>query len=231
MKPVPFAQYLARQQKLDSAPSPAPAWPPRAKSSAKSSEPAVQSPLLRQPDKEKPDKPAELAHRLEQGRLQAFQDGREAARKDFEEERERLRDVVNAEIAKARAQWVGEEAARLVEAHRAALDAFEQRCALAVANILRPFLARQMIARVTDALVENLEAVFAARSQALFEFTGPPDLLAALKGRFDAVNARMEFKPDSSIDVRVRVEDTLIETQLGPWLQAVNAYPRDHADE
>jgi hypothetical protein len=231
MKPVPFAQYLARQQKLEAAPAPAAAWPPRPKTGARPSESQRQSPLLRQPEKEKPDRAAEFAGRLEQGRLRAFQDGRDAAQKDFEEERERLGDKVNAELAKARAQWAKEEAGRLAEAHRAAFVSFEQRCALAVANILRPFLVRQTITRVTDALVETLEAVFASRGQALFEISGPPDLLDALKDKFGAVNARMEFKPDSSIDVRVRVEDTLIETQLGAWLEALHAYTRDSAHE
>lgn len=233
MKPVPFAQYIARQQQSDSAPAEAPGntptWPPRAKTLP--GEPPKPSPLLRKIDKEQPDKAEETARRLEQGHLRAFTEGREAARKELEDERSHMREALNGEIAKARAQWAAEEAARLAEAHRAAFDSFEQRCAQAVANILRPFLVQQAIARVTEALVDNLETLFAARAPALFEVSGPADLLDALKEKFAARNARMEFKPDSSIDVRVRVEDTIMETQLGPWLQAIGALARGAAGE
>jgi hypothetical protein len=231
MKPVPFAQYLARQRKSDSTAAETAVWPPRAKTAAAPAPPPRPSPLLRQVEKESPDNAREMMGRLESGRLKAFEDGRESARGELEEERIRLRGTLKEEIAKARAQWVEEEAARFEAAHRAALDSFEQRCGQAVANILRPFLVQRMIVRVTDSLVENLEALFGARSQAVFEISGPADLLDALKARFGARNTRMEFNAGSSIDVRVCAGDTIIETQLGRWLEAVGAMTRGAGDE
>jgi hypothetical protein len=230
MKPVPFAQYLARQQQAETRRAESPAWPPRGKAEGQQ-EPPRKSPLLRQVEKEKPEARPDPARRLEQAHLMAFEEGRGAARKELDDERARLREALDAEIAKARAAWAAEEGARLVEAHRAAFDAFETRCAQAVAGILRPFLVQRTIARVTDALVENLEALFAARAPGLFEISGPPDLLDAIRLKFAAGAARMEFKPDESIDVRVRVEDTIIETQLGPWLNALGALSRGGEDE
>jgi hypothetical protein len=230
MKPVPFAQYLARQQQAETRRPESPAWPPKGRGDA-SPEPARKSPLLRQTDKDRAEARPDPARRLEQAHLMAFEEGRGSARKELDEERGRLRDALDAEVAKARASWVADECARLAEAHRAAFEVFETRCAQAVASILRPFLVQQTIARVTDALVENLEALFAARAPGLFEISGPPDLLDALKEKFAAGAARMEFKPDDSIDVRVRVEDTIIETQLGPWLSALGALPRSGDQE
>ncbi|MCI4678835.1 hypothetical protein K9U39_00940 [Rhodoblastus acidophilus] len=232
MKPVPFAQYLARQQQAAGPePSEPRRWPPRAKAADAPAEPPRKSPLLREVEKPGAERDSEFARRLEQGRSEALDEGREAARKELDQERRRLREEMDAEIAKARAQWAEEEAAHLAQAHRAAFDALEQRCAQAVANILRPFLVQQSIVRVTDALVENMEALFAARVQSMFEISGPADLLAALEKKFAAHKATIAFTPDESIDVRVRVEDTIIETQLGPWLQALGALPRSGADE
>jgi hypothetical protein len=231
MKPVPFAQYLARQQQEEPRRPGAPAWPPRVNGGDQLPEPPRRSPLLRSVEKEKPEPKPDASRRLEQAHLKAFEEGRAAARKELDDERGGFRAALDAELARARAAWAAEEGARLAQAHRAALDSFETRCAQAVANILRPFLVQETIARVTDALIENLEAMFAARAQGVFEISGPSDLLDALKEKFAAGAARMEFTPDDSIDVRVRVEDTIIETQLGPWLKVLGALPRGAADE
>jgi hypothetical protein len=233
MKPVPFAQYLARQQQQQEEPrrSGPPGWPPRAKGGDQPPEPPRRSPLLRSIEKDKLEAKPDSSHRLEQANLRAFEEGRAAARKELDDERGGLREALDAELAKARAAWAAEEGARLAQAHRAAIDSFETRCAQAVANILRPFLVRETIARVTDALVENLEAMFAARAQGVFEISGPADLLAALKEKFAVGGARMEFRPDDSLDVRVRVDETIIETQLGPWLEVLGALPRGLAQD
>jgi hypothetical protein len=233
MKPVPFAQYLARQQQEQAEPrrSGPLAWPPRATGDDQPPEPPRRSPLLRSVEKEKQDAKPNASLRLEQAHLRAFEEGRAAARKELDDERGGLREALDAELAKARAAWAAEEGARLAQAHRAAIDSFETRCAQAVANILRPFLVRETIARVTDALVENLEAMFVARAQGIFEISGPAELLAALKEKFAAGAARMEFRPDDSLDVRVRVDETIIETQLGPWLKVLGALPRGEAQD
>jgi hypothetical protein len=227
MKPVPFAQYLARQQRAASGPTEAKPWPPRARDAQT---PERKSPLLRELAKPASDAGAP-ARRLEQAHLKAFEEGRAAGLKESEDEIIRLRERQKDEIAKARANWAESEAERLAAAHRVAIEDFEQRCAQTVAHILRPFLTQLAIARVTEALVESLEALFAARSPSLFEISGPADLLAALEEKFSAHKARIAFTPDESIDVRVHVEDTILESQLGPWLEALGALPRSGADE
>jgi hypothetical protein len=234
MKPTPFAQYLARQQQAGPRAETPAAWPPKSRPGAAPAA-ARTSPLLRPNEKPEPQPKRDVALRQEEADLaahrKAHEDGREAARAELEQERGRLRAEFDAKIAAARAAWAAEEGGRLMEAHRAAIDSFEARCAQAVAGILRPFLVQETIARVTEGLVETLEALFAARAPGLFEISGPPDLLDALKEKFEAGAARMEFRPDPSIDVRVRVEDTLIETQLGPWMKALGALPRGRGDE
>jgi hypothetical protein len=96
-----------------------------------------------------------------------------------------------------------------------------------VANILRPFLSQLVIARVTESLVENLEVLFASRTRALFEVSGPQDMLDALREKFTARDVAFEFKPNDSIDIRVCVDDTIIETQLGAWMKALGALSAD----
>jgi hypothetical protein len=183
--------------------------------------------LLPQAEAEMPEIRPSTSQRIEQGRLLAFEDGREAARRELEDERTRMRDALAAEVAQERKKWAEEEAVLLASAHRAAFDDFETRCAQAVANILRPFMSPLAIGRVTEALVENLEALFASRTQALFEISGPPDLLEALREKFVDRDASIAFKPEDTIDVRVRLDDTIIETQLGAWMTALGALPRE----
>ena len=198
MKPVPFAEYMARKQQMAPSaerPPKSRPWPPRAQIAAAATEPSRKSPLLRRVEKTDGARNADAARRLELDHLRAFDEGRDAARKELDQELRRLREEMDKEIARARAQWAADEGERLAQAHRAAFDAFEQQCAQAVANILRPFLVQREIARVTDALVENLEALFEARVQSAFEISGPADLLAALEQRFSKGKASMTFTP------------------------------------
>jgi len=222
MKPIPFAQYMANvQSAAAAAPTERKQWPPSAKSEAPR-ESVRQSPLLRRVDEEVAERRADQSRRIDQGRLQAFADGREAAERDFEAQKAQMRAAMDAELATARAEWTAQEGERLAVAHRAAHEDFEARCSEAVANILRPFLTTAVIGRVTEALVENLNVLFASRTQSLFEISGPADLLEALRHRFGENGASIAYAPNDSIDVRVCVGDTTIETQLGAWMQALH---------
>jgi len=234
MKPVPFAEYLARQHSTP-APEATPQlpWPPPRKRMA-DEQAARTSPLLRRKEAE-PSPAAEepraaQAPKLEQSMLKAFDEGREAARREWQEERARLESGRALDLARERAKWSLEEGQRLVEAHRAAIADFETKCSQAVANILRPFLTQAVIARVTDALVQNIEVLFASRRRSLFEISGPQDLLDALKTKFADQQASIAYSLSDGLDVRVRVDETVIETQLGAWMQALGALPADPAE-
>src|SRR5208282_4616767 len=149
MKPVPFAQYLERQQATAQRAATEPiSWPARV-NTTESPEAPRNSPLLRRVEAERAEAKA-APQRLEQGRLLAFEEGRESARRELEDERARMREKLAIEVAAARAGWVGEEAERLAGAHRAAFESFEMRCAQAVANILRPFTFLLVIGAVTE---------------------------------------------------------------------------------
>jgi hypothetical protein len=238
MKPVPFAEYLARHQPT---PPPeeerAPLWPPPRKRSP-DEQAARQSPLLRRPegqrqeprfDEARAPEPHPSKPKLEQSLLKAFDEGREAARREWAEERAILKAEIAEQIARERDEWAADEGDRLLAAHRAAIADFETRCAQAVANILRPFLTQAVIARVTEALVQNIEALLASRKRSLFEISGPQDLIEALKQKFSDRPASIAYALSDGVDVRVRVDDTVIETQLGAWMQALGALPADPA--
>lgn len=251
MKPVPFAQYLAQKQLgaagsgssegVASPSAPPASWPPR-QAGGGGETPRV-SPLLRRLEAArgaanpagavksagaaKAGDAAEFRSLAEQKKAKAVEEARAAARQELEQEfaaeRARLIAEAEAERANERARWVAEEGARLAEAHRAAFEGFTQSCAQTVAAILRPFLVQREILRVTEALIENLENLFSARGAALFEIAGPPDLLAALESHFSAQKAQIRFIPADVIDVRATADDTILETQLGPWLEALGA--------
>jgi hypothetical protein len=227
MKPVPFAQYLERQQKVASRATVEPIiWPPHDRDD-ESQKTHRNSPLLQRREKPGAEPRPALAQHIDQTRQTAFEEGRDAARQELEQERVRLHESLGGEIEKARVLWLAEEAERLAASHRLAFESFETRCAQSVANILRPFLSQLVIACVTESLVENLEVLFASRTRALFEVSGPQDMLDALREKFTARDVAFEFKPNDSIDIRVCVDDTIIETQLGAWMKALGALSAD----
>jgi Skp family chaperone for outer membrane proteins len=234
MKPVPFAEYLARHK---AAPAPAPeskpSWPPP-RQHTPDEKPASLSPLLRKTEvqrvqalREVREDEARAAPKLEQSLLKAFEDGRAAMRREWDEERARLKEEIAEQVAREREHWAQTEGERLLAAHRAAMTEFETRCAQAVANILRPFLTQAVIARVTESLVQNIEVLITSRRRAMFEISGPQDLIEALKQKFSDRPASITYSLTDGVDVRVRVDETIIETQLGAWMQALGALSSD----
>ena len=240
MKPVPFAQYLARHQATPRAGSGAAPRGPLRKSGRRMTRRRARSPLLRKSESQRQEPRFEEARtpdarpataKLEQALLKAFEEGRDAARQEWAVDRADVKEEIEEQVARERENWAKAEGDRLLAAHRAAMADFETRCAQAVANILRPFLTQAVIARVTDALVQNIEVLFASRKRSLFEISGPQDLIEALKQKFSDRPASISYVLSDGVDVRVRVDDTVIETQLGAWMQALGALPADDASE
>ncbi|MET3414849.1 hypothetical protein [Methylobacterium sp. 1030] len=119
--------------------------------------------------------------------------------------------------AAERNRWVEDEAAVLGAAFAEQIQALEARLARSTARVLLPFLAeglRREALREVEALVSPLTEEGRCTTLTL---SGPEDLVSALAARLGVAPNALVIRFDAGPDVRVQVDDTVIETRLQAW--------------
>lgn len=154
-------------------------------------------------------------------REEAFVEGLAAAGREFEALLAKEREEFAMRLAAERETCIRQEAEKLSDKIKAALDMAEASIAASVARILRPFVDDAVRRKAVDELVEHVAALFRGRERPCIEIRGPEDLLAALQERLPPSTAAIEYLPDDSIDVRVAAGETMIESQLALWIARI----------
>lgn len=160
----------------------------------------------------------DLARRLDE----AFARGADEARltADAEHEQALAQALARAEQQHAaeRARWASEQADALSASLAAALEALEGRIADTVARVLTPFLTAEMRRGSVAALAESIRTLLSGTREPALRVSGPEDLLAALRERLGADPAAIEWEPNGQVEVTVRADDSVIETEIGSWI-------------
>ncbi|EIM24930.1 hypothetical protein [Microvirga lotononidis] len=142
---------------------------------------------------------------------------REAARRELEDaiaaERARYLEDMNEK----RAIWVEQQALQLSSQIAATLDRLEADLSAKVANILRPFVAEAFRQQALAEFKEVLATLLSGSNARLLNVSGPEDLLMALQGSLGPSRNMIEFTPGEHVEVSVKAQDTLAQTQLNAW--------------
>jgi hypothetical protein len=163
------------------------------------------------------------AQELEAARESARAEGFEAAQAEFAAEFERQRRNHLEALAVARQTWVEEEGEAVRAAVAGALAEIEMRLAQGVGKVLTPFVIDTLRNQMLTELVETIAALVGANQAILIKISGPPDLLEILRGKLKEVHAAIAYEATGGIEVSVRAEQTLIETQLSEWITRIRS--------
>ena len=125
------------------------------------------------------------------------------------------------QIADARLQWCTEEADRLADAFRTGLCALESHIAESLAPVLGAFVTSKVRERAVDDLCALMSTRLAQDNAAILKISGPADLLEMLRARLPDA-AGLEFQPGEQTEVRVVVDDTIMETQFAAWAERLS---------
>ncbi|QTL04331.1 hypothetical protein J5J86_03010 [Aquabacter sp. L1I39] len=183
------------------------------------SPPAVRPPAI--PERPRPDvrfSQDDLARAVELARTEARREAQEqaqAAIAALEAARAQDQSAAESRIAAVRADWTAEQADRLADGFRSALDGFGTQLSDALAPILAPFVTervRDQALRELDSLVKHQMAL----GSGAIQITGPQDLLDALGTRLGAASG-ITFTPGNTPEVRIEADGAVIETQLQAW--------------
>ena len=151
----------------------------------------------------------------------AYTRGREEGRAEAEARLEELRAADRAaaqdEVEAERIEFQLNQYAELDASIRAGFDEIGEKVGAAVASILAPFLAEEIVKRATDELCKKIARLCAGRSTGLITIRGPERLLNRLRERIADLPAAVEYVEEDGVEVVVETDSTQIMTKLRPW--------------
>jgi hypothetical protein len=120
----------------------------------------------------------------------------------------------------ARQGWAAAEGNALGEALLRAVSEVETRLAETTARVLRPFLETKIREAAVAELVTTIEAILTRDKAAQVEITGRDDLLDVVRARL-AGKVQATYASSEAGDIRVTIDQTVLETRLGAWVAAI----------
>jgi hypothetical protein len=159
--------------------------------------------------------------KVEDAYTRGYEAGRAVARAEHEEKLKQQQDYYAQQLSLERYTWANRESDVLAAQIADGLIEIEERIANTVGRLLRPFITKQAKDRAVGELVAALEVLLGTDDGVTLEISGPEDLLELLRGKLSNRNAAVLFAPGEGTEVRVAAGPTLIETNLGEWMQRV----------
>ncbi|MGO9007087.1 MAG: hypothetical protein ACLQIQ_03870 [Beijerinckiaceae bacterium] len=160
---------------------------------------------------------------LEAARECGRAEGLEAARQEFAAELERAARLHHEQLEAARRKWSEEESDALRASLTAGLAEMEARLAQGMSKVLAPFVIDALRKQMIEELTETIAVLTGSNETISIRISGPADLLDLLRGKLAEAPARIEYELSEGVDVSVRAEQTMIETQLNAWIARITA--------
>ena len=160
---------------------------------------------------------------LEAARESGRAEGLEAARREFAAELEQALQLHREQLAAARRKWSEEESTTLRASLTAGLTEMETRLAQSLSKVITPFVVDVLRKQMIEELTETIAVLIGSNETISIKIDGPADLLDFLRDKLAEVPARIEYEVTEGVDVSVRAEQTMIETQLSAWIARITA--------
>lgn len=129
---------------------------------------------------------------------------------------ERVRSAIR--LGEERAKWSDQQAVAIVSGFEAACREIETNIASSVARILLPFLTEAVRDKAIGSLVEQVAVLTGNSPVPVFKVTGPSELLDLVKTQLEASRRTgIAYEAADTSEVRVVVDQTVIETQISAW--------------
>jgi hypothetical protein len=173
------------------------------------------------------DVESDTEQRLEEAYIRGVLEGRAAAQAEYGAQLQQQSEAAENRLKSERERWVSDEGNRLSALIGASLEGIGTRVAGQVARILRPFLREQARERAMAELVSTLDALLMKGEFSKITILGPEDLIGVLKISLGSRADGMAFLiSESACDVSVTADDTILETRIGRWVDAIGEVPQ-----
>jgi hypothetical protein len=122
----------------------------------------------------------------------------------------------------ARLQWLEEEADALGQRMTQSFGGAFETLRSDVARILAPFVAREIEEMAQAELIDATRRAFADQDAPAIRLEGPRDLIERIARAFADQSAAVTLIEADSIDVKIDLSHTRLETRLDDWMRRLN---------
>jgi hypothetical protein len=155
----------------------------------------------------------------EETRQTLIEEGRAAAKAEFNDILEQERQEFLQRLEAERNSWASEEGNRLSEQFCSAIQDLTTNLESNLEQILEPFVVQSVRRKMLSSLIEQLRSLLADRDHPVIQLSGPMDLLEVVCTELNNADLATVVTEVGGIDVKARLETTLIETSIQEWLQ------------
>ncbi|WP_134496187.1 hypothetical protein [Microvirga pakistanensis] len=148
---------------------------------------------------------------------------REVAREQLARALKTEQDRQREELAVQREIWVEQEARQVASQIIDAIDDLESLLSERAARILASVIPEALRQNAITEFNKALSAILAGDVSPLLKVTGPEDLLKGIRDGLALRDRVVEFVPSDVVEVTLVAGDTTIQTQLGPWVDKLQA--------
>jgi flagellar biosynthesis/type III secretory pathway protein FliH len=163
------------------------------------------------------DREAELEAAVARGREEAEAEASSAIEQLEREHETRLA----ATLAAERARWVMTESAKMAGLLSMQLDELRREFGELVTRILKPFLTDALREKAVAELRRTILEAVAGNGGVEFAISGPADLTGQVRSLLADKSIPVAVTETSAIDVRVKIDQMLVETNLAAWVNAI----------
>jgi len=181
--------------------------------------PEIQPLIDEKPKHEQPAGPDPAVVAREEG----YQEGYAAARDEFASLMAQEAVEHFDQMVLERQKWIAEEAESLSAKLTEAMADLAERLSTNVDAILRPFIISALRKQMIDELAQNVDVLLSGSGEEHkpIVISGAEDLLESLRSKLTAAPA-IDFQPNESPDIRIVVDNTIIQSQLQTWIERFN---------
>lgn len=170
-------------------------------------------------------KSPEFIAAVEAARARGAAKSRAAAEAELRERLAQAKAAAEADMTAARQRWVAEEGERLTSQMLAALADMEARISAQAARILLPVLRAEVAQRAVAGIAEAFDGLHSKGDLTRVEVAGPQDLVEKIRDHLTGKAANLSFHISGDCDLRVTVDETVLETRIGAWVRAIDGEP------
>ena len=163
-----------------------------------------------------------LEEQLEVSRSAGLEEGRAAAQAEYELQLEQERQDFETRLASEKEAWMDSVAHQMVERLEKSLVDLQEATARSLVVILEPFLTQAVRDRAIGEAIAQIGRLMEADGHALLRVSGPSNLIERIRAAFPGRLSGVEFVTSEAADVTCLARDTVIETRLRDWLDALS---------
>jgi len=209
----PVGNFLTNFEAAEPTPGFAPLVPDRPERAAKPD----MMPLVEEKFEPAGPDPAVLA------REEGYREGRAAAQAEYEAIIAQQSAEYFQKLTEERQKWVSEEGDSLSGKLNEAIANLAEQLSTNVDSVLRPFIVSALRKQMIDELAQSVDVLLSGGDEHRpIVISGSEDLLETLRSKL-TTTPTIEFQPNDSPDLKIVVDDTIVQSQLQTWIERFNA--------